>query len=69
MLSFFDSLSQSLSALLRPRVTAAALPGFSLQRPFRRLLAIVPVVVPWIVLAAMGAASVAWALAMLALVR
>ena len=65
MFFFSDSFSQSLSTLLRPAVGAAALAGFGSSRSFRRLLA---VAVPRVMLAVVGAALIAWALAMLALV-
>jgi len=65
MFFFSDSFSQSLSTLLRPAVAAAALAGSGSSGSFRRLLA---VVVPRVMLAVVGAALIAWALAMLALV-
>jgi len=62
---FPGSLSQSLSAVLRSRIGAAAEAGSVSWRSFRGLLT---VVTPWAILATVGSVMVAWALAMLALV-
>jgi len=62
---FPGSLSHSLSAVLRSRISAAALAGSGSRRSFRGFLT---VVMPWALLAAVGSILIAWALAMLALV-
>jgi len=63
------SFSQSLSALLRPCIGAAVLAGSGSWRSRRPLLVLAFVdVMPRLILAVVGAALVAWAVGMLAVI-